>query len=205
MAFPTTGILDNFNRANEGPPPSASWTNVENGLEVNSNTCKGDANNLGNWSNWNVETFGPDCECYITLTNQSAENLYARLTSVNTWDDGYSVTVFQNEVQIYRLDDGGRTQLGATIAQTSVSGDKLGMEIIGSSVTAYYDDGGAGWGSIGVRSDGAYSNAGYLGVRVFDNDREFDDFGGGTIAAPPAGNRVPIIDHHNRMMAMMGD
>ena len=28
MAFPTTSILDNFNRDDEGPPPSADWDNI---------------------------------------------------------------------------------------------------------------------------------------------------------------------------------
>ena len=43
MAFPTTGLLDDFNRADEGPPPSASWSISYGGphgeLKVSSNQC----------------------------------------------------------------------------------------------------------------------------------------------------------------------
>ena len=39
MAFPTTGILDDFNRGNEGPPPSANWTTLVQGHKVVSNAC----------------------------------------------------------------------------------------------------------------------------------------------------------------------
>ena len=37
--FPTTGIKDNFNRANVGPPPSSNWTCPYNGIKVLSNQC----------------------------------------------------------------------------------------------------------------------------------------------------------------------
>ena len=42
MAFPNTPVLDNFNRANEGPPPSANWVGwimAASNLIVYTNVC----------------------------------------------------------------------------------------------------------------------------------------------------------------------
>jgi hypothetical protein len=79
MTFPTTPILDDFNRANEGPPPSANWSAYHaswgfgDGLEVVSNQCKGNSYNLcGDW--WSVETFGSDCEVYVTIATFRRRN-----------------------------------------------------------------------------------------------------------------------------------
>lgn len=182
MAFPETSILDDFNRSDEGPPPSASWTNVENGLEVISNQCRGDQIGAGNWSNWNVETFGPDCEVYTTLADLGAINVYLRMNTVDTNDDGYRITAYNDEQIVQRHDNGSGTQLGAAISQTMADGDKHGASMVGSTITVYFDDGGAGWGATGTRSDGTYTVAGYIGSRLYSNIPDIDDFGGGTIA-----------------------
>lgn len=199
MAFPTTGILDNFNRDDEGPPPSASWANITDGLEVIGSECAGDqaAENI---SYWNVATFGADCECYASIVNLTeAHGVWARMKDVgasNTLDGYWVRVVAADTIRIYRVDDGSATQLGADVTQTVAAGDKLGIECVGDQVSAYFDDGGAGWGAIGVRTDATYGAAGYIGANITDTSQRLDDFGGGTVVV--GGISIPVAMRYYR-------
>ncbi len=190
MAFPTTGILDNFDRANEGPPPSADWTDIQNGLKVVDNEVIGDAAATNyNWSGYETQ-YGPNCEAYFTLTDivtTGGEGVFARLTTlVLATVDGYAAWYDSaSGLKLYRVDDGGFTQLGDTVAFAGANGDKIGIEIIGTTIKCYVDDGGAGWVEMDSEVEGTYTSAGYLGIRIYGSGDEGDDFGGGTIAAPP--------------------
>jgi hypothetical protein len=92
--FPTTGILDDFNRADAGPPPSASWTTPagETGLVVSGNQCESDAGGPG-WGAWNTIASGADCEVYATAGGAADESwfmdLYARLQALGDFTSNY--------------------------------------------------------------------------------------------------------------------
>jgi len=199
VAFPTTGILDNFNRGNEGPPPSANWFTPTGpvgmgGLKVAGNQCIiSDLNDIGYGSAfWTGSTFGPDCEAYITGVTVPDEDvrfirLYLRMTTTDyATMDGYIVSFVYDTsqciCQISRIDNGANTQLGADINITLSDGDKLGADISGvnpSTITAYQDTGG-GWASIGSREDSDHDGAGYIALAANDLiTTVMDDFGGG--------------------------
>jgi hypothetical protein len=197
MAFPTTSVLDDFNRSNEGPPPSANWTDLLNGMEVVSNACKGDNGGDANVSLWDAATYGADCEAYLTITTRGSNlqllYLFARCTTLNIATfDGYDVEytvvdgVNNDTVIINRIDNGVTTQLGATITLEFANGDKLGIEAIGSTIKAYRCPSGGSWGDIssGGRSDSSYGSAGYVGLGCYSNTYVLDDFGGGTVVSP---------------------
>ena len=61
MAFPTTGILDNFNRANENPLGNGTWSGplftTDNRDQLISNAV---TLTSGNCSDYWITTFGPD-------------------------------------------------------------------------------------------------------------------------------------------------
>lgn len=188
MAFPTTGLLDQFTRGDEGPPPSASWTTMDQGHKVVSNQC--DTNAVGEdtfVSGYNASTYGPDSECYFTavVVNDFGEGVFARLTTlVLATTDGYLYwRSSTNVTRLYRTDNGGFTQLGADgPAFTIANGDKLGIECIDDSIKGYIDDGGAGWAEEIARTEGTYGDAGYLGIRSNPGAGDtgtIDDFGGG--------------------------
>lgn len=188
MAFPTTEILDNFNRANEGPPPSASWTNVYNGLKVSSNQCVGNTAS-DNISDWNVSTFGPDSECHAKIpvfpSAGTGIGLGCRLTTHgSSTQDGYWIIFsYYNTLILGREDNGSFTQLGANISRTINEGDSIGIEVIGTSnnIKAYHKPSGGSWSSsLATRSDGTYTAAGYIGADNAHTSGAIDDFGGGT-------------------------
>jgi hypothetical protein len=204
MAFPTTSVLDTGDRANEGPPPSASWeynygnpgAADDDGLKIVSNqiASNGTAGNYAN-SYWTT-SYGPDCEVYATVSTlpETGEELglEARITSpstgggVNATTDSYQVGWIQqgsNNLYISRLDNSVYTQLGAIQSVTNLSaGNKFGFELIGSTLQAYRHNGSswAAWGT--SRTDSTYSAAGKIGLTLQGTTVRLDDFGGGTIS-----------------------
>lgn len=190
MAFPTTSVLDNFNRTNEGPPPSASWSGpVFSGhgqLKVSSNTCIPDgAGNKNDY--WNVATFGPDSEAFVTITSKGATawvDVFVRLASPGTTGvDGYSVEMDSGAATVthYRIDNGVLTALGSAISQAFSNGDALGLKIVGSTLQAYRQPSGGSWATLGTtRSDSTYTAAGNIGLHAANTSVVMDDFGGGT-------------------------
>ncbi|KKL92143.1 hypothetical protein LCGC14_1887670 [marine sediment metagenome] len=146
MAFPTTGLLDDFNRGNEGPPPSADWTTLVEGHKVVSNECQSNNTSASqNVSMWDTNTFGPDCEVFIsipTLPDFRVEVALRTTTLVLGTHDGYRVSadMGNNGIEIRRVDNGANTQLGADVAFTWAVGDKIGGEVIGSTIKGYIDE-----------------------------------------------------------------
>ena len=188
--FPTTGLLDNFNRANQGPPPSASWSTdiwgeSAGGLRVVSNQCADEAGDGGDgW--WNAATHGPNSEAYCDLSTADLWlEVYARLISPGTAGlDGYFLQILpaagDEDARIFRIDNAIETQLGATYtAGTYGSGNQIGFELIGGTLTAYQNTG--SWTPLFSRSDSAYGSAGYIGLSQGRGTARFDNLGGGTV------------------------
>jgi hypothetical protein len=198
MAFPTTSILDSFTGADENPI-ATNWSggvhSSDDQMRRLSNTLRGQpqANASGYWD---LATFGPDCEVYLTITTQLNIDgdkvlLYLRGTDFGTTTpDGYEVRLIfhpagTDVVQVYEVTDNNRTQLGADISQNFADGDALGASVIGSTITVYRLPSGGAWTSLGTRTDGTHTGAGRLGITITDSNAPtvvgvFDQFGGGT-------------------------
>jgi hypothetical protein len=189
-SFPVNGILDNFNRANEGPPPSASWSGplfpTNGGLTVASNECKANGDPSSGYLN---TTYGPDCEVYCTasvnfaiagieiclrISNPNASSITGYLLRCRPWQ--------ATEFTIYRIDDSTTLTSLATFDQAMSVGDSLGLKMVGSTLTAYFKPSAGSWTSLGTANDSTFTGAGKLGIRILDDaNATVDDFGGGTI------------------------
>lgn len=209
MAFPTTGLLDNFNRTNEDPM-NGNWsvgpldTTAED-LQIVSNQAKGtiDVNDNEMW--WNPGTFGADSEVYCTLVTVTFNDdlfLELRITDPGGANrSGYKIEFVPagnspstGDVEMFEVTDGTSTQIGATETGIVISsGDKLGFEAISSTLKFYLDTGG-GFSEQFSRSDSTHTGAGFIGIAVFDDDSPIDDFSGGTVVV--AGVTIPIMLHH---------
>ena len=184
MTFPLTEIIDNFDRANEGPPPSANWTNWINGLKVVGNQIKGNLAGVDNFSGWNASQFGPDVEVFMTIHQTEAGQFYvcARYNLAGT--NGYFLMADSNSnvVKYGKVVGGTPSQLGSDISVTVSEGDSYGLSIIGDKLQAYKKPSGGNWAALGSGiTDSTYSAAGYIGAGVYGNVDAADDFGGGTI------------------------
>jgi len=198
MPFPTTAVIDNFNRADgQASFTGGGWTNQIEG--ANSGTLTIVSNQLAVFSNgageassawYNTSTYGADCEVYCTVPVKAGAGnpteLYARVQSPGSAAiDGYRVRLWDDAgtdfFDVSRTDNGANTVLGATISQEYAAGDSFGMSIIGSTIEVWYKPSAGAWTSLGTRTDSTYSSAGYLGVGMWFSTGRVDDFGGGTV------------------------
>ncbi len=189
--FPTTSVIDNFNRAAIGANYTAAPFGYGGALVIVSSTLLGGANaEDDNSAYYNVATYGPHTEAYITYVTKNTDDgygpaLYIRLTDVG--NDCYSVDIQDygsatDQITKSRLDDGVPIQLDSDIAQEIAAGDSFGVEMIGSTLTPYYKSGASAWVAKTPSSDATYTAAGYIGIYIPSNVARLDNLGGGTYA-----------------------
>lgn len=195
VSFPSTPVLDDFNRADAGNL-GPDWTDGLNGNDGVSNTVKGQ--NAGwNITSWDDVPLTADNEVYITLAtivDGDKAGVYLR------WDggagSGYGVTAHaisgDHQINMYRTDGFTDTSLGILRGFTFASGDKLGMSIVGSVISVFYKDGAGDWKLVGQFTDTTYSNIGLMEILTFGTSVRLDDFGGGDIVTsiPASSERV---------------
>lgn len=203
MAFPTTGVLDTFNRADENPlSDGGNWGgNIAGGTErlrVVTNEVTHDAaatSGLGSAYRSNL-TYGPGSEAYVTITAKFGAAaalciLWLRAQSPGTAGvDGYALRVKEETTddtwEIYTVTDNVFTLLGATVTQEIAVGDSVGFEAVGNVLTAYYKPAAGSWAALFSRTDtgNLYPNAGNIGLSIarLNSAVRLDGFGGGTVA-----------------------
>lgn len=209
MAFPTTGILDNFNRADENPLSTAGnigapiFTVASGGpqsFKLVSNAIQDDSLADGGGSAqmyWDGATFGPGIEVYVKLVtpwqNNSSDFWFwvAGNAENTTGLDGYQAVVYYSAgtwfYTIWRYDNNVGTELtpSAEAGPTLADGDQIGIELSGGTFTYKYKTAAGSWGDasgVSTRSDSTYTS-GHIGISKGFNDTttSLDDFGGGTI------------------------
>jgi hypothetical protein len=192
-------LLDDFNRANTGPPPSANWTTIINGHKVVSNQAQGNLNGASNISLWNAGVYGPHVITRFQIPTKCANGeyfeVYARMTTLVAGTvDGYVVRFTavngsnNDTVQFYRIDNGAYSaQLGATITQEFTTNDWIGIRCIGDQIAAEMLISGI-WTTLGVRTDATYAAAGYVGMGVVGTTGRTEDFFAESLEYP-AGHR----------------
>ncbi len=192
MAFPTTGILDNFNRADGalGANWGRPYSNLLGEWAVSGNQCVAGALQNGAVANyWSAATFGADSEVYA-IRISGGFSIALRLADVTgTSPDGYYNDTSAGSIN--RLDNGATTQLGATFTGVTTNGNSAGFEAIGSTFKAYEKSGGT-WAELASRTDSTYSAAGYLWITCSLQGNTLDDFGGGTVIVAEQ-SVVPIL------------
>lgn len=185
MAFPTTGIVDNFDRAN-AINLGTNWTALAGaGIPgISSNAADNQNTNYsGAW--WDTATFGPDCEAYVTLTVPGDYfGVFARVTDASGTPDGYKAGWNTDAGGTITLENmTGDVLLDSVSSGTGVpsAGDKIGIECIGTSIKVYIDAGG-GWTQMLSVTNSAHTGAGAIGFDFFDSTlAKCDDFGGGDV------------------------
>jgi len=207
MPFPTSGVLDDANRANVGPPPSANWTTAlltvdgANGHKVLTNRIVG--NGIDAQSYWNAADYGPDCEVYADVATQSDDMyLFLRLVSIGSGTtDGYALELkLTDSWQLQRVDNGALTGIGLAVVSAVANGDAIGFEVIGSTLKGYKRVSGV-WSEVLSRTDSTYSAAGKLGIGTVATATALDDFGGGTIVTAPVFGPFVYRTHPKQKLA----
>ncbi len=186
--FPSTAVIDNFNRANGAI--GGSWTAQTSGLAINSNRLVQTTSGF-NTIIWNGAIFGADQEAYVTiaaLTPLAPE--YDLVMKVQ----GTSATSAQLEVryddQVKQLKVSTYTSAGgwvrqATLNQTFVAGDRLGARAYANGTVDVYRNG-TKVTTVSITSWAYATAGGRIGMTLgLVTSSAFDDFGGGTVASGP--------------------
>lgn len=190
MAFPVTRILDDFNRADEGPPMTGWVTANAPGHKVLSNQMA--PHGSGAVSSWNTQ-YPARQEMFLTYAvvppTGDGTGLIVRLEDpADFFSDSYAVYTFTQAgagndfVQFWKAVAGVSTQLGADVALPSdmVNGDQYGLRAVGNTLS-FFQNG----SQVDTRTDSEITSAGYLAHYDGGNTARVDDFGGGPFRALP--------------------
>jgi hypothetical protein len=188
--FPSTGILDNFNRANGGI--GANWGGVTIGYSISSNRLRV-VNNGDNYIFWSVASFGADQEVHVTLATIAADateiDLLLKSQSSSTWGSGVLEILYDpgaQQVQVWTyLGSQGWVQRGANIPVTFVNGDKFGARAKANGQVEVYKNG-VLLATRDVTGWPLFASGGYIGIWCLNDKGTFmDDFGGGAAVTGP--------------------
>jgi len=191
--FPTTVVLDTFDRIDTGPPPSSNWVNeMGSGFEVVNNQVKPNAYGAGqdHGSTWNAP-FEADQEAYFTIksfptADSSGETCVmlrlqiANSSTANRYEACAHATAGNDTVQVWKQINGNWTKTyELPIGRNFTTGDKFGASIVGSVITIYLN------GSIvGSTTASDITGSGYIGIASYHlSSGAYDDFGGGVTNA----------------------
>ena len=203
MSFPTTPVLDDFDRGDSATTIGGDWAMfMRSAGSYDMGISSKEAYNPDSEYNgliYDAAQYGPACEVYAFLgtlpdLDSNGFKLYARQRDVvvDAWNfDGYRMLSYpyvdggtKINLSLARVDDNVETQLGASVGGLAgVNGDAFGMRLRGSSIEGWYRSSGESWAWKLSRSDATYAAAGYLGFfSGSEGTWRMGPFGGGTVA-----------------------
>jgi hypothetical protein len=194
-SFPTTGILDNFNRADESPLANGTWsmpieTGHDNIVLVGNQIQRSGAGSSGD-AYWSASSFGPDAEVYVTVTTKPADGFCEAVVCKIANPNSSSLNGYQGEFcsaagtdtwTIYKIANNSFSALSVSGSDVELTaGDSIGLECkVGSQKLKRKSSG--VWANVKTATDSSYDSViGNIGVHVEGTTSQADDFGGGTV------------------------
>lgn len=199
MAFPTTSVLDNFNRTNASSL-GANWETFVSGdpnIPLNGNRALANTSWCGNA--WVTDCSTLDQEVWGTLSDEITNDasawfgLYLRCKDVGTTTpDGFGVEYFPqtSSLRLVRLTNNSATAITSVTRDVAV-GEKLGCEVISGNLKVYHYTGGS-WVHVSALDATTTTLAGgnstdhqgfQLAMELTRSGMGADDFGGGDVSA----------------------
>ena len=194
VSFPSTGILDDFNRSNGAI--GSSWSGSTTGYSITGHQLDVDAGQDGYWS---MAYQGVDQEVYVTLTAIDSDaneiGLILKAQSNNGISPGQIQVVYVpsgNKIQVWTYNtSNGWLQQGADIPVVFSNGDQFGAITWASGLVEVYKNGSL----VGTRSVAGwpyYGYGGYIGLFSLNGSSTLlDNFGGGTMSESPTLTPTP--------------
>ena len=197
--FPSTGTLDNFNRANGAI--GGNWSGVTGGYAIAANQL--DPGSAGDIY-WSPAAFGADQEAYVTFATidpgASELDLLLKAQSNGYVGTGVLEVVYEpagHRIQVWTYASAqGWMQRGADIPMTLLNGDQLGARASSTGMLEVYVNGLL----VGTRDVTGWpfaTSGGRIGLWLISaSGALLDDFGGGTVntgpVATPTNTATPL-------------
>ncbi len=187
-SFPSTGVLDDFDRSNGSI--GSNWSGTTSGYAIAGNRL--DVNSGGDIY-WNVSYLGVNQEAYVTLTtiDQNADEiaLVLKAQSGASMDPGQIAVVYEpasNSVGVWTFTtSSGWQQQGTSINSPYVNGDTFGARALATGQVEVYRNATL-LGSRNVTGWAYYAYAGYIGLfHLNASNTVLENFGGGTMSGSP--------------------
>ncbi len=181
--FPTTNVLDNFDRGNGSL--GGNWSGDTAGYSVASNRLDVGA---GEDIYWNVSAWGANQEAFVTLTtidpNGGEQDLLLKSQSSSDWSAGVLEVWYDaanGRVQVWTYTEAQNwVQRGGDIAVTFANGEQLGARATADGQVKVYRNGTL-LATRDVTGWPYYAEGGYIGLWYINaGNAVLDDFGGGT-------------------------
>jgi PKD repeat protein/glucose/arabinose dehydrogenase len=192
--FPQTSALDSFNRANGSV--GSNWVDEPNAFTITSNVVG--AQSGDHYIEWNGAVFGPDQECFVTISTVSASAVEQNLmlkTQGASWSAGHleiSYSAPTSRVIVYTFTPPGNWQtIGSINGVTFVAGDRFGARALANGSVQLYRNATL-LGTVSVSGWSFAGAGGRIGLSVGNAPAaRYDDFGGGNYSATPV-NTPPV-------------
>jgi len=167
--FPSTPILDDFNRADGAI--GSNWSGNTSKYSISSNQLLVTSSNSNSDIYWSGQAFGADQEVYVTFANVHAtaaeQDLILKSQSNTTWGSGMIEVWYDapgQRVQVWTWEwPAGWVQHGADIPVTFVNGDTFGARALANGNVEVYKNGEL-LGTRDVTSWSYYAQGGYIGL-----------------------------------------
>ena len=176
--FPTTSVLDDFNRASLGE----DWTVGSGSWEISSNQLA-PTNSGASSLLYDPGLYDADQEVYFTIGTlpttggTDSVGMFFRMASTN----GYLLILANDTADNLRLEKitGGNTD-GELVRfyNNFTAGDKLGVRCIGNDISVFHGRSGV-WIKLFTWVDSSYNQDGTLALYARGTAGRVDDFGGG--------------------------
>jgi VCBS repeat-containing protein len=186
--FPSTEIIDDFNRADG--PLGTNWSGDTAGYSIIANQL-----DVGSTEDiyWNSSSFGADQEVFVNLTTIDPNSNEIGMVLKSQTQDGFSPGLIEvlynpiaNSVQTWTFQiPEGWIQRGTSIPITFTDGDQFGARAGADGRVEVYRNG-ALLGTIDVTAWPHYANGGFIGLfNINASNAILDNFGGGTVGTVP--------------------
>lgn len=196
LPFPTTPVLDNFQRSNENPLSDGGKWGISGGVGATLKLVSHVVQDNGTFNFptgvWLLDSWS-DSETWVSGVQWGAGNeidLYARTNANDGY--GYSISFFSGPGTIcncFRQDPGGVfVQIGGAIDGSALpNGTGVGIRMLGQMIEAWVQRPSEPWTLIGTFGpDATYRAPGHLAVSLDDTaspSTTFTSFGGGAVGA----------------------
>lgn len=182
-AFPSTSLIDDFNRA-DGSIGSNYTCNTT--FNISSNVLSNPSGS-GNYCIYNVTSFGVDQEVYYTVVNRTSTSSHGFLLKKQELTGAINalLVIYRPSSSLYEafVVEGGTEFSRGTVSGTLGIGDVFGAEVIGNTLIAYKN--GSAVASWNVSSFDYIANGGYIAIRTSNNNvLTIDNFSGGSYIPP---------------------
>ena len=192
--FPSTVIIDDFNRSNGGV--GSNWSGDTSGYAIVSNRLDV---GLSEDIYWNASLFGVDQEAFVTFTtiDQTSPELgiILKAQTYSGYGPGMIDVIYSpvgHYIQVWTYYLNGWTKHGLDIPAVFVNGDQFGVRANANGDVEIYQNGNL-LGVINISSWPYHAYGGYIGLlNIGAGNAVLDNFGGGTISSSPTLTPTPV-------------